>query len=84
MDGFLLGLAAFAIEIVSHGNYDQIAVATFADARHSVNPLSVVICPVEATPQYHMACWKSSGRSIFYLPDKMCGLWLFIIESLCR
>ena len=84
MYGFLLGLAAFAIEIIAHGYDQQVAVPSFTDARHTVNLLSVVICPVEATSQYHTLMRKSSGEFTFYHSNKMCVLCLFVCLSFCR
>ncbi len=83
MNGFLLGLAAFAIEIIAHGHDQQVAVSSLTNARHTVNLLSVVICPVEATSQYHTLLRKSSGRFTFYYTNKMCELWLLVCPSFC-
>ena len=34
MDGLLLGLAAVALRVVTHGHHQQVAVSSFADACH--------------------------------------------------
>ena len=41
MDGFLLGLDAFAVVVIAHGHHDEIAAAALADACHK-NGLSFI------------------------------------------
>lgn len=41
MDGFLLGLDAFAVVVIAHGHHDEIAAAALADACHK-NDLSFI------------------------------------------
>ena len=41
VDGFLLGLNAFAVVVIAHGDHDEIAAAALADACHK-NDLSFI------------------------------------------
>jgi len=41
VDGFLLGLDAFAVVVIAHGHHDEIAAAALADACHK-NDLSFI------------------------------------------
>ena len=41
VDGFLLGLDAFAVVVIAHGDHDEIAAAALADACHK-NDLSFI------------------------------------------
>jgi hypothetical protein len=65
VDGFLLGLNAAAIVVITHGHHNEIAVAALADACHKMTSLSFDLGTVEAGFA-STAYRKRIGKAIIY------------------